>query len=172
MPTKRQVPALIDVLSLADDSDMVEALEGRMHAAIAIQPFDYDRLDLAARLCFAPWGLDVDVNNGGFGQYFSNYTGDGAADAPALLRRIGERKIAGLLQLACAIFPNGIAPRSIADRRRSLERMPERHGARLDQLSIRFFLDNWRSSLARLLRASTDELLDDEASTFGIAEGT
>jgi hypothetical protein len=163
---------LVDVLALADDSDMVDALEERMLSAIGVEPFDYKSLDFAARVCFIAWGLDSDVNNGGFGQYFCNYTSDGAADAPSVLRRIGENKTARLLERACWLFPKGIAPRSNAERRRVLEQMPERYGERLDRLSRSFFFGNWRLNVRSFLRENTDELLADEARTHGIPEGT
>jgi hypothetical protein len=160
------------VLTIEDDSDMVDALEERMQAAIGLRPFDYSRLDLAARVCFVAWGLDADVNNGGFYQYFTNYTGDGAADAPILLRRIDESKTARLVERASSIFPGGVAPCSNVERCRLLESLTDKHYRQLNHLSRSFFLSNWRLNIRSFLRANTDELLQDEAHFHGITEGT
>jgi hypothetical protein len=170
--TRQRVPPLIDVLTLDDDSDMVDALEERMRAACSLHAFDYSRLDLASRVCFVAWGLEVDVNNGGLSQYFANYTGDGAADAPVVLRRIGEQKTARLVEQASRVFPRGSVPRFTAERRHLLERMSEKQLVQLQRLSRSFSLDNWRLNLRAFLRANTDELLQDEARSYGIAEGT
>jgi hypothetical protein len=172
LSTRKRVPPLIDVLTLDDDSDLVDALEERMQAAISLHSFDYARLDLAARVCFIAWGLDAEVNNGGFHQYFSNYTGDGAADAPLLLRRIGESKTARLVEQASRLFPRGVVPRSHTERRELLERITEKQLYQLERLGRSFFLGNWRLNIRPFLRRNTDELLEDEARSYRIAQGT
>ena len=65
---------------------------------------------------YAIFGLDMDVNNGGFYSYFTNTTGKGAADALSGLPQIGASHVQSILQRACAVFPGGVVPKSQGDR--------------------------------------------------------
>jgi|GEM_PF-1410906 len=73
------------------------------------------------RLC-AAHGLDGEVNNGGFDQYFFNSTGDSAEVALAGLKDMGAVAVAALLERAMAVFPDSKPP---ADRERRHELMQE-----------------------------------------------
>lgn len=71
------------------------------------------------RLC-AAHGLDGEINNGGFDQYFWNSTGNDAEVALAGLKDMGAVAAATLLERAMAVFPSGKPP---ADRQRRHEEM-------------------------------------------------
>jgi hypothetical protein len=73
------------------------------------------------RLC-AAHGLDGEVNNGGFDQYFWNSTGNDAEAALAGLKDMGATAAAALLERAMAVFPGGKPP---ADRERRQEEMKQ-----------------------------------------------
>jgi len=49
-------------------------------------------------------GLEREVNNGGFDQFFFNSAGDHALETPAALRRIGAPQMAALVEQANAAF--------------------------------------------------------------------
>lgn len=51
--------------------------------------------------------LELEVNNGGFDQYYLNAAGDGAIRAPLALRTAGRDDIASLVERANAQFPGG-----------------------------------------------------------------
>ena len=53
------------------------------------------------------WGLEADINNGGFDQYYFNSYGDQAQIAPAALRQIGATQMAALVERANAQFGLG-----------------------------------------------------------------
>lgn len=59
------------------------------------------------RVFICVWQLEADVNNGGFAQYYTNSSGDLAADAPAALEAIGAKRAARIVRAANAVFPGG-----------------------------------------------------------------
>jgi hypothetical protein len=56
------------------------------------------------------WGLEADVNNGGFNQYFFNSYSDHSIAVPHALRGIGAARAAVIVERALALFPNGAPP--------------------------------------------------------------
>lgn len=62
-------------------------------------------LSEAERVFVCIWQLEAEVNNGGFGQYYTNSAGDLAAEAPGALDAIGARRTAGIVRAANAILP-------------------------------------------------------------------
>jgi hypothetical protein len=61
----------------------------------------------AERVFICVWQLEAEVNNGGFAQYYTNSSGDLAADAPAALEAIGAPYTASIVSEANAVFPDG-----------------------------------------------------------------
>jgi hypothetical protein len=62
--------------------------------------------------------LEGEVNNGGFHQYFNNYSGGNAAEALIALETIGALRMADILKRAIGRFPAGNVPK---DRESRLE---------------------------------------------------
>lgn len=57
------------------------------------------------------WGLESEVNNGGFNQYYFNSSGDHAVDAEDSFRAIGAKHTAELVKQANNLFgPSGPSP--------------------------------------------------------------
>lgn len=79
---------------------------------------------------YAAMRLPMQVNNGGFHQYFLNSSGDSSALALEWLRHIGAGDVARLLERAAARFPGG---EPAVDR--------EERILQLDQLNTRTFRD-------------------------------
>lgn len=70
---------------------------------------EYDReraivmaLSPGLRMVYTTWGVEAEVNNGGFSQYFENSTGQFADEALAGYRRLGATPFASLLERAMA----------------------------------------------------------------------
>jgi len=69
-----------------------------------VQTDGYPSLTVHERTVHCVWWLEVEVNNGGFDQYFFNSAGDHALDAVAALKRIGASSAAVILRRAIAVF--------------------------------------------------------------------
>lgn len=59
----------------------------------------------AELILFRVWLLVGEVSNGGFDQYFSNSSGNGARFALGALKTIGDPKAADILDRAMKVFP-------------------------------------------------------------------
>jgi len=69
---------------------------------------NFDRLTATEQVLVTIWGLEADVNNGGFDQYYFNSSGDQAFFAPEALRLIGAHRMADIVSRANAVFgPDG-----------------------------------------------------------------
>ena len=103
------------------------------------------------RLLVAIWGLEADVNNGGFDQYYFNSYGDFAAETPSLLRAIGADQAAALVEQANAAFGIAGPPRDRDKRQRVLEGIADGAAEAWDALDNQFF--KYPDDIASLLRA-------------------
>ena len=56
------------------------------------------------QILVAIWGLEADVNNGGFEQFYFNSSGDLAAHAASALRTIGAVRMASIVEAASGRF--------------------------------------------------------------------
>jgi hypothetical protein len=71
---------------------------------------NFDELDEVDRVLVTIWGLEAEVNNGGFEQFYFNSAGDLAFFAPTALRLIGANRMADIALQANAILgPDGPA---------------------------------------------------------------
>lgn len=100
---------------------------------------DFDALTEPERVFRAIWELEADVNNGGFGQYFYNSSGDSAFHAAASLRAIGAEETARLVERANSVFPSGKPPRDRGEREALLDSMTPDQDALLENSSTEFF---------------------------------
>jgi hypothetical protein len=80
----------------------------------------YDKQSKPQQVFSAVWGLEAQVNNGGFAQYFDSWEGEVAVDAAAALRAIGAPRAAEIVAKAVAAFPGGTPPRDQDARQRLL----------------------------------------------------
>jgi len=102
------------------------------------------------------WGLEADVNNGGFDQYYFNGAGDQAFFAPEALRAIGAYRMASIVERANAIFgPDGPSrKRTPRQSQRSLAAPDDAPGP-WDELDREFYdyPDDLYALLTRFIRA-------------------
>jgi uncharacterized protein DUF4375 len=85
------------------------------------------------------WGLEADVNNGGFNQYYFNGSGDQAWFAPTALRRIGAHQMAAIAERANASFGEAGPPRDADERQSALFRITDASEGAWDQLDQEFY---------------------------------
>ena len=84
------------------------------------------------------WYVSMEVNNGGFDQYFLNSTGDTARFAPDSHRLLGDLDVASLLERANRAFLNG--PPADRDQRLSeMEQLGETAHALWNKLDDEYF---------------------------------
>jgi hypothetical protein len=69
---------------------------------------NFECLAARDRVLVTIWGLEAEVNNGGFDQYYFNGAGNQAFFAPEALRLIGASRMAEVVARANAVFgPEG-----------------------------------------------------------------
>jgi hypothetical protein len=69
---------------------------------------DYASLPQAKRVCVVIWELEAQVNNGGFHQYFWNYSGRLASEAVDALLAIGAPAMAAIVRDAITVVGGGL----------------------------------------------------------------
>ncbi len=82
--------------------------------------------------------LEIEVNNGGFDQYFFNYSGCFAHETILSLRQINAIKTANILQLAIEEFPNSIVPKNKLERIQIMETIQEKVEETWEELDQKF----------------------------------
>lgn len=68
---------------------------------------NFAQLDDVDKVLVTIWGLEADVNNGGFDQYYFNGSGDLAFYASTALQIIGANKMASIVSSANNVFGPG-----------------------------------------------------------------
>ena len=84
------------------------------------------------------WGLESEVNNGGFWQYYHNTDGEAAYKAVPALERIGARQAAEIVRQANSLFQGGVPPKDRSERQKQLAALPEKAKRRLEELDKQF----------------------------------
>ena len=100
------------------------------------------------------WGLEADVNNGGFDQYYFNGSGDQAWFAPTALRSIGAHRMADIAERANALFGEAGPPPDSDERQSALFRITDANEGAWDQLDREFYA--YPDDIAALLVAHFD----------------
>ena len=117
------------------------ALDEAFNAALAGFHGGRDFADLCARdqLLVCIWGVEADVNNGGFDQFFFNSYGGLGPAASAALRAIGASQMAEIVDEAIARFGPGGVPEDRDARQTRLLALTEDDGVSFDDLDRRFW---------------------------------
>lgn len=101
---------------------------------------EINKLTEPQRIFYFNQKLEMEVNNGGFNQFFFNSTGDFASEIVQSLRTIGAHRTAEILQQAINEFPDKVIPK---DRNKRIELMRQIEKNAIDvweELDQRFFL--------------------------------
>ena len=94
-------------------------------------------------------GLERQINNGGFDQYFFNASGDHVYTALDALKAIKADATADLLQKAIEAFPSDTVPSDEKERRDLMKDIPESISNIWDDLDNRFY--EYQDDIATLL---------------------
>jgi hypothetical protein len=138
-----------DVLAVNDGAKFAIALSELVNAREA--SVGYDALSHAEQIALCVDGLEREVNNGGFEQYFGNSAGDHALDCVDALDEIGGHQAAELLRRALTIFGVAGPDPDREERSLQLEALGERVPTKLEPLDDAFF--DYPDDLAELMRA-------------------
>lgn len=123
----------------------------------------FEQLTKPEQVFIAIWGLEADVNNGGFDQYYFNSAGDTAWFAPAALTMIGAHKAASIVQRANDLFPSGAPSPQRESRWEQLDRVDS---AMFDALDREFY--SYPDDLAELLHTYVLANIENVAGADGI----
>jgi hypothetical protein len=124
IPLYARIPASVqEALGHADDGDFAIAMGNLLFARE--EAVGYAALTPAEQVIACLTGLEREVNNGGFGQFFRNAAGDHALETPAALRTLGAVQWAALVDQANAVFPGGRPSAQQDARERELDVLPE-----------------------------------------------
>jgi hypothetical protein len=120
---------------------------------------EYEKQSKIQRVFSAIWGLEAQVSNGGFQQYFQSSDGEAAADAADALRTIRAIRTASIVGEAVRMFPGGPPPRNLESRRQLLSSAPAGVMAAWSRLDERFVAcpDNLTELLYAFVKANPEE---------------
>lgn len=111
----------------------------------------YERLSRPEKLFVCLWGLEGEVNNGGFHQYYFNSSGDHALDTEEFLKAIGANHTADLVKQANALFgAAGPSPERFV-RQKQLDVIGDVKTKKMDEIEKEFF--EYKDQLGQLLEA-------------------
>lgn len=103
---------------------IILAVEYQLNKKIEVH--GYRSLSEPEKRFYAVQGLLMEVNNGGFGQYFFNSAGNYASDAVAGLCEMGASSAGALLQEAMSAFPDGTPSPKRSERQSQMEQVESR----------------------------------------------
>ena len=127
-------------------------LEAEFERALAVYDgTNFETLPPRDQILITIWGLEADVNNGGFDQFYFNSYGDLALFAPVALDQIGAPAMAALVREANSYFGDDGPPRDRDLRQKRLLALTEKHDDLFGQLDERFF--EYPDDIAGLLAA-------------------
>lgn len=109
----------------------------------------FDALSQRDKILIAIWGLEADVNNGGFDQYYFNGAGDHAFFAPHALEQIGAHTMAAIVREANGRFGADGPSRDRETRHEQLEQLTASNEGLFDPLDRRFY--DYPDDIAALL---------------------
>jgi hypothetical protein len=144
---------------MATRIDEILAIEDPTEFAIALSNLVYGRegppglsgLTEAEQTVYCIDGLEREVNNGGFSQFFFNAAGDQARETVAALRRVGASHTADLVERAMAPFgPAGPSP-DRDERSEQLDRIGDSADSLWSELDDAFY--EYKDDLTGLLRS-------------------
>ena len=99
----------------------------------------YEKQSKPQQVFSALWGLESEVNNGGFAQWFENSAGEMALDTETALRAIGADRAAAIVAKAVAAFPGGAPPRDHDARQQQLRTASDGVRSTWERLNQEFF---------------------------------
>lgn len=99
----------------------------------------FDELSSAERIFVCVWELEAQVNNGGFSQYFSNYSGDNSHLIVQSLVSIGAHQAAALVGKAIDTVGTDITTKPHDERELAIRNLQSETLDRLSELDYEFY---------------------------------
>lgn len=140
--------SISDILRIQDPTAFSIALSDLVYSRDG--PAGLEGLRPAEQVVYCINGLEREVNNGGFEQFFLNSPGEYARETEASLRTIGAHHTAALVEQAIGVFPGGPSPDQDT-RAGQVDALSDDARALLDSLSADFV--EYHDDLSGLLRA-------------------
>ncbi|HKG05605.1 MAG TPA: DMP19 family protein [Pedobacter sp.] len=106
-PVKSE-PLTPEIIDQTSDDKLIELIYNDISSKIPTDPGqEYESvlsLTGAQQAIYINWGLEAEINNGGFNQYYYNSTGQFARLAPEALKLVGAHQLASLTQAANEMY--------------------------------------------------------------------
>ncbi len=154
----KKYPKDIDeILTQPKPLDIIFALQEKIGQKLASSGFE--SLTIGERTFLCVDGIESQVNNGGFDQYFFNTTGNLAQGAPAAFEAIGAEYTAKLVRQACSVFPDEAPPNDQNKRQELFEQIGKDKEEFLYELDKQFYeyKDNLRQLLIEYIRKNKEQ---------------
>lgn len=142
-------PSIAEILDIRDETEFAIALSNLVFGRY--EAVGFAGLQPAERIVHCVDGLERDVNNGGFSQFFFNSPGDYSQETLAALQQIGAEHTARLVQRAMSVFPDGRPSPDRSQRQDQLDALGEEQAAVFDDVDGQFY--EYRDDLTSLVRA-------------------
>ncbi len=110
-----------------------------------------EKLNASQKTFFLVENLEREINNGGFGQFYFNSSGDFSQETVNVLLEIGAKKTAEIIKRANAEFKNGIIPQNRYERQNELELIEEKAEEVWNKCNLEFY--EYHEDLTELLIA-------------------
>ena len=110
----------------------------------------FDNLTKPEQIFFMIDQFEMEINNGGFEQYYGNSASDYAQDVPFALESIGASYTADLVRKGNSLFPNGLPPKIWPDRQVLLDSIVDDIRDQLSELDNAFY--EYKDPLGELQR--------------------
>ena len=125
-----------DVLSKKTGQDAIIEIDS------LLAPIFYEKPDSLSQpernICYIE-DMEREVNNGGFGQFFLNSSGDNTQETISALKEIGSERFLFLLESATQQFPGGKVPRDRDERLEVMEQMEDKAESAWSDLDDQFY---------------------------------
>ena len=154
----KKYPKDIDeILTQPKSLDIIFALQEKIVQKLASSGFE--SLTVGERTFLCVDGIESEVNNGGFNQYFFNTAGNLAQEAPAAFDAIGAKHTAKLVRQACSVFPDEAPPKDQNKRQELLEQIGRDKEDFLYELDKQFYeyKDNLEQLLIEYIRKNKEQ---------------
>jgi hypothetical protein len=129
---------LEEILEAGDINSSIIELDNRI-GELCNYGDNMDVLTDAQKHFYLNQNLEREVNNGGFGQYFINSSGDYAHETVRSLKLVGAAHTGDILQKAIDHFPNKKVPKDRDDRISIVEKIEENASEVWDDLDQKFY---------------------------------
>jgi hypothetical protein len=129
---------LDQLLAANDDEETIEELFGHLSEVCEFGA-KIDYLNPHQKALYLIEILEMEINSGGFNQYFFNSYGEFAHETIAALTDIKAYKTSKLLQTAVSPFPNKTVPKDTKERQKIVNEIEKKANLDWEGLNVKFY---------------------------------